>query len=161
MKNERLQKILIYATPLVIAGFGGIINETFDRALLKHLLVKINFLRICTQVGIYSACYKLAMLVTILLQAYRQQNLFFSQSKINKNKIYAEAMSYFIGIVFLAFLGCLNLEILKYFIQNTAYWEGLKVVPILLANVFWNLFNQRRYKLSGKTKYITLAELLG
>ena len=170
-KNRALtKKTLIYATPLVIAGFAGIINETLDRALLKHLLVENQFsLEYAeAQVGIYSACYKLAMLVTILLQAYRYaaEPFFFSQSKNkNKNKIYAEVMSYFIGIVFLAFLlVSLNLEILKYFIQNTAYWEGLKVVPILLlANVFLGIYYNQSiwYKLSGKTKYGAYIALIG
>jgi len=171
VKNRELtKKILLYASPLVIAGFAGIINETLDRALLKHLLVENQYsLEYAeAQVGIYSACYKLAMLVTILLQAYRYaaEPFFFSQAKNeNKNEIYAQIMNYFIGIVCFAFLAVsLNIEILKYFIQNPAYWVGLKIVPILLlANVFLGIyFNQSIwYKLSGKTKFGAYIALIG
>jgi O-antigen/teichoic acid export membrane protein len=72
----KLAKIMfIYAFPLVIAGFAGIINETIDRILLKQIiydpLVPSSLHTAEYEVGIYSACYKLAMLVTIILQAYR------------------------------------------------------------------------------------------
>ena len=85
--KDTTKKMLIYAFPLVIAGFAGIINETLDRILLKQLLFDPSdpsSLRYAeAQVGIYSACYKLAMLVTILLQAYRYaaEPFFFNQFK--------------------------------------------------------------------------------
>ena len=67
--------MLVYSFPLIIAGFAGIINETLDRVLLKQILynpdIPNSLEQATAQVGIYSACYKLAMLVTILLQAYR------------------------------------------------------------------------------------------
>lgn len=153
-----------YAFPLVIAGFAGIVNETLDRILLKQIIYDPAFpetLHTAEQkVGIYSACYKLAMLVTILLQAYRYaaEPFFFSQMKSeNKNQVYVKVMNLFIAMVCLVFLGVsLNIQIFKHFIQNEAYWEGLKVVPILLlANIFLGIYwNQSIwYKLSGKTQF--------
>ncbi len=153
-----------YAFPLVIAGFAGIVNETLDRILLKQIIYDPAFpetLHTAEQkVGIYSACYKLAMLVTILLQAYRYaaEPFFFSQMKSeNKNQVYVKVMNLFIAMVCLVFLGVtLNIQIFKHFIQNEAYWEGLRVVPILLlANVFLGIYwNQSIwYKLSGKTQF--------
>lgn len=170
--RETSKKMLFYAFPLVIAGFAGIINETLDRILLKQLLYDASnpaSLRYAeAQVGIYSACYKLAMLVTILLQAYRYaaEPFFFNQFKNeDRNKVYVRVMNLFVATVCFTFLlVSLNLDIFKHFIQNKAYWEGLKVVPILLlANVFLGIyFNQSIwYKLSGKTKYGAYIAILG
>ncbi|MES2800295.1 MAG: oligosaccharide flippase family protein [Bacteroidota bacterium] len=156
--------MLIFAVPLVIAGFAGIINETLDRILLKHLLydgqtlVSLKYAE--GQVGIYSACYKLAMLVTIVLQAYRYaaEPFFFSQMKnVDKNKIYIRVMNIFIAFVTFVFLFVsLNIDIFKHFIRNEAYWVGLNVVPILLlANVFLGIYYNQSiwYKLSQQTKF--------
>lgn len=163
-------EMLKYALPLVIAGFAGIINETIDRILLKFVTISNGeteeFAMI--QVGIYSASYKLAMLVTILLQAYRYaaEPFFFSQSKNkDRNKVYIKIMNYFVAMVcFIFLLVSLNIDIFKHFIANKAYWEGLKVVPILLlANVFLGIyFNQSIwYKLSGQTKFGAYIALVG
>ena len=157
-----VKQMIWYAFPLVIAGFAGIINETLDRVLLKQVLVGDGMTLDAaeTQVGIYSACYKLAMFVTIFLQAYRYaaEPFFFSQSKNeDRNKLYVKVMNYFVGAVCLVFLGVsLNIQIFKYFIPNEAYWEGLNVVPILLlANVFLGIYYNQSiwYKLSGQTRF--------
>lgn len=161
--TELAKEMLRYAFPLVIAGFAGIINETLDRAMLKQVLYKRGGLSLVeseTQLGIYSACYKLAMIVSIFLQAYRYaaEPFFFSQAKTkDSKKLYGKIMNYFIAVVCVVFLGvALNIDIFKYFIRNEAYWEGLGVVPILLiANVFLGIyFNQSIwYKLSGQTRF--------
>jgi O-antigen/teichoic acid export membrane protein len=165
------KRMWIYAVPLVIAGFAGIINETFDRILLKHLLydpaIPESLTYAESQVGIYSACYKLAMLVTIILQAYRYaaEPFFFRQMQNqDRNTVYVKVMNLFVAMVCAVFLMVsLNLDIFKHFIQKEAYWEGLKVVPILLiANVFLGIYYNQSiwYKLSGKTQYgayITIA----
>lgn len=161
---ELAKEMGIYAIPLVIAGFAGIVNETIDRILLKHILydgVSITSLKYAEgEVGIYSACYKLAMLVTILLQAYRYaaEPFFFAQLKNEeKNKVYAKVMNYFVAMVCFVFLFVsLNIDIFKHFIRNEAYWVGLGVVPILLlANVFLGIYYNQSiwYKLSGQTKF--------
>ena len=164
--------MLIYAAPLVIAGFAGIINETLDRILLKQIIYDpqnpSSFHEAVAQVGIYSACYKLAMLVTILLQAYRYaaEPFFFSQMKNeDRNKIYVNVMNLFIAVVCLVFLVVsLNIEIFKHFIQNESYWAGLSVVPILLmANVFLGIYYNQSvwYKLSGKTQFGAYIAIFG
>lgn len=151
-----------YSLPLVIAGFAGIINETLDRVMMKHLLVKSGMSNAAAlaQVGIYSACYKLAMIVTIFLQAYRYaaEPFFFAQAKNeDRNKLYIKIMNYFIAGVCLVFLGVtLNIDIFKHFIRNSDYWVGLDVVPILLiANVFLGIYINQSiwYKLSGQTRF--------
>lgn len=162
----------IYAIPLVIAGFAGIVNETIDRILLKHILYDGSTVESLTyaegQVGIYSACYKLAMLVTILLQAYRYaaEPFFFAQMKNEeKNKVYAKVMNFFVAMVCLVFLVVsLNIDIFKLFIRNEAYYVGLSVVPILLlANVFLGIYYNQSiwYKLSGQTKFGAFIAIAG
>ncbi len=162
--NATLAKEMFkYSIPLVIAGFAGIINETLDRVMLKQLLYNRGGLTLTAaeaQLGIYSACYKLAMIVTIFLQAYRYaaEPFFFSNAQNeDRNKLYVKIMNYFIAIVCLVFIGvAFNIDIFKHFIRNEAYWVGLDVVPILLiANVFLGIyFNQSIwYKLSGQTKF--------
>jgi len=151
--------------------FAGIINETLDRILLKHLLITTDpsgLMYAEAQVGIYSACYKLAMLVTIIIQAFRYaaEPFFFAQQKNeNKKHIYVKVMNYFIGFLCLVFLGVtMNIEVLKYFIQNETYWEGLGVVPILLvANIFLGIYYNQSiwYKLSNKTKFGALIAIIG
>ncbi len=162
----------IYAIPLVIAGFAGIVNETIDRILLKHMLYDGSTAASLTyaegEVGIYSACYKLAMLVTILLQAYRYaaEPFFFAQMKNEeKNKVYAKVMNFFVAMVCLVFLVVsLNIDIFKLFIRNEAYYVGLGVVPILLlANVFLGIYYNQSiwYKLSGQTKFGAFIAIAG
>ena len=159
---ELAKEMFKYAAPLVIAGFAGIINETIDRILLKHVThasgKSIEYSMI--QVGIYSACYKLAMLVTILLQAYRYaaEPFFFAQAKNqDKNKVYIKVMNYFIAMVCVVFLlVTLNIDIFKHFISKESYWVGLNVVPVLLlGNIFLGIYYNQSiwYKLSGQTKF--------
>ncbi len=167
-----LRKMMVYAIPIVIAGFAGIINETIDRIMLKQMLYDpengVTAKMADAEIGIYSACYKLAMLVTILLQAYRYaaEPFFFNQMKNqDRNKLYIKLMNYFVAIVCLVFLVVsLNLDIFKYFIANKKYWSGLDVVPVLLlANVFLGIyFNQSIwYKLTNQTKYGAYISIMG
>ncbi len=167
---DLIKAMVKYSFPLVIAGFAGIVNETMDRILLKFVSIRsgLSTEAALFQVGIYSASYKLAMLVSIFLQAYRfaAEPFFFKLNKgTDERELYGKIMNYFIAIVILFFLlVSLNLPILKYFISNKTYWEGLKVVPILLmANVFLGIyFNQSIwYKLSGQTKYGALIAIIG
>ena len=167
-----LKRMLVFSFPLAIAGFAGIINETLDRILLKQMLYNpenpssLDYAE--AQVGIYSASYKLAMLIAILLQAYRYaaEPFFFSQMKNqDRNKIYSQIMNVFIAFVCGIFLlVTLNIDIFKYFIQNETYWVGLQVVPILLmANIFLGVYYNQSiwFKLSGKTKFGAYIALFG
>lgn len=153
--------MLIFAFPLVIAGFAGIINETLDRILLKRILLPEHGLEYAeAQLGIYSANYKLSILVTLFIQAFRfaAEPFFFSQeANADKDKVYSKIMTWFVIVVSLMFLVIsTNLEIFKWFTPKEAYWEGLKVVPILLlANIFLGIYYNQSiwYKLANKTVY--------
>lgn len=157
-----VKTMVIFAIPLVLAGFAGIVNEVIDRVLLSKMLAGgpngIEYAE--SQVGIYSANYKLSILITLFITAFRYaaEPFFFAQEKNqDKNKVYSKVMTYFVIVVTLIFLVIsLNLSIFKWFIPNPAYWEGLRIVPILLmANVFLGIYYNQSiwYKLADKTKY--------
>ncbi len=160
---DAIKELLRYSFPLMIAGMAGIVNEAIDRILLKQILYdgSANSLKYATeQVGIYSACYKLAMLVTIFLQAYRYaaEPYFFSQSKsLDRDKQYRRIMNFLVAVLCVIFLMVtMNIDLFKLFIRNEAYYVGLKVVPILLlANIFLGIYINQSiwYKLSGQTKF--------
>lgn len=154
-----VQTMVLFAVPMIIAGFAGIINETIDRILLKRLLVDQGVDYAQSQVGIYSANYKLSIIITLFIQAFRYaaEPFFFAQEKNkDKNKVYSTVMTYFVVVVTSIFLVVtLYIDVFKWFI-NERYWEGLKVVPILLmANVFLGIYYNQSiwYKLANKTKF--------
>ena len=159
------REVWVYALPLTIAGFAGMINETFDRVMLQRWS-PLKGDAATFEVGIYSACYKLSILITLFVQAFRMgaEPFFFKQStEANAPKVYARVMKFFvITICGMFLLVSLYLDIWKYFIQDKKMWVGLKVVPILLlANMFLGIYINLSiwYRLSRKTTagaYITL-----
>ena len=139
-------------------------NETFDRIILKKLLPKDIG---AYQLGVYSACYKIAMLMTIFTTAFKYAaEPFFFNNADNKNskKTIAVVMKYYVLFCLFIFLGTMmNLPWLKNII-SPKYQVGLDVVPILLlANlclgIYWNL--SVWYKLTGKTTYGAVITIIG
>jgi O-antigen/teichoic acid export membrane protein len=161
------QQMIIYTLPLLIAGFGGMINETFDRIMLGWWAPVHDATAAKNEVGIYSACYKLSILISLFIQAFRMgaEPFFFKQATgLNPQKTYARVMKFFVITITVMFLVvALYLDIWKYFIRKESFWAGLKVVPILLlANMFLGIYYNLSiwYKITNKTKYgawITVA----
>ena len=160
------RKMLIYAFPLLFAGMAGIINETFDRLLLRYLLPQDIA---SYQVGIYAACYKISILMTIFIQAYRYaaEPFFFAQAKEKDARVvYARIMDYFIIIVSLIFL--VTVVYLDDFILpvlvGKEYWAGRGVIPVLLlANLFLGVYYNLSiwYKLINKTIWGAWISVIG
>ena len=160
-------QMLLYSLPLLVAGFGGMINETFDRIMLGWWAPVKGIEAAKNEVGIYSACYKLSILISLFIQAFRMgaEPFFFKQAAgINPQKTYARVMKFFVMTITVMFLVvALYLDIWKQFIRNKSFWEGLKVVPILLlANMFLGIYYNLSiwYKIIHKTMYgawITIA----
>ena len=159
------KSMIVYALPLMVAGFAGMINETFDRIMLPWLLPDKS--TALSQLGIYSACYKLSILMSLFIQTFRYaaEPFFFSQASSDKaQQTYARVMHYFVlmcSFIFLAIM--LYMDIVKIFIGKE-YREGLGVVPILLmANlclgVFYNL--SIWYKLTHQTKWGAWLSVIG
>jgi O-antigen/teichoic acid export membrane protein len=161
------KEMMIYGLPLIIAGFAGMINETFDRIMLGWWAPVKTVQAAKAQVGIYSACYKLSILITLAVQAFRMgaEPFFFKQStEENAPKVYARVMKFFVITLCLMFLlVMLYLDLWKNFIRNPKMWVGLRVVPILLlANMFLGIYYSLSiwYKLSNRTlagAWITLV----
>ena len=158
------KRMLKYALPLLIFGLAGNINETFDRILLPNLLPPDIAM---SQVGIYSACYKISILMTIVIQGfkYAAEPFFFSYAKENDaKKVYADVMKYFVIVCSVIFLGVmLYMDLVKHFVGKDFY-EGLTVVPILLlANMFLGIFYNLSiwYKLTDKTRFGAYLSIFG
>ena len=156
IEKELLTRMIRYSLPMVVIGFAGIINEMLDRAILKFLLPfdsKTNM----EQLGIYGACYKLSILMTLFIQAFRYaaEPFFFSHAKEkNSRKIYADVMKYFVIVCATIFLlVTLYIDIFKYFIGKD-FRVGLSVVPVLLmANLALGVYVNLSiwYKLTDRT----------
>lgn len=160
--------MMAFAVPLIIVGFGGMINETLDRIMLGWWGPGATPDANKAMVGVYSACYKLAILITISIQAFRMgaEPFFFKQAETDQaQKTYAKVMKFFVISLCVMFLGVvLYIDIWKLFIQNPAMYVGLKVVPILLiANMFLGVYYNLSiwYKLSNKTMAGAWITLLG
>lgn len=154
--RELLKRMMRYSLPMVVIGFAGIINEMLDRAILKYLLPYDNETNMA-QLGIYGACYKLAVLMTLFIQAFRYaaEPFFFAQARQeNSKQIYADVMKYFVIVcVFVFLLVMLYLPWIQLFIGKE-YRVGLPVVPILLmANLFLGIYVNLSiwYKLTDRT----------
>ncbi|MDB5196710.1 MAG: oligosaccharide flippase family protein [Flaviaesturariibacter sp.] len=162
------REIILYASPLILAGFAGMINETMDRLMLRWWTSAPTEEAAKFEVGMYSACYKLSLLITLSIQAFRMaaEPFFFSAAQGQQpQRIYARVMKFFVIVVCFMFLAVvLFLDVWKYFISKPAYWQGLSVVPILLlANMFIGIYYNLSiwYKLSNKTMAGAWITLIG
>ena len=153
------KKMMIYASPLLLAGLAGMTNETIDRILLKYLLPEnINSAR---EIGLYGAFYKLSVIMILFIQTFRfaAEPFFFSQERqVNAKKIYADVMKFF--VIVLAFIFLLVTTFYNFFINflGSDYHDerGFLVVSILLlANLFLGIYYNLSiwYKLTEKTIY--------
>lgn len=160
------KRMMKYSVPVLIAGIAFTINETFDRFFLEHLLPE----KIAkSELGIYSACYKLAVFMTLFATAFRLgiEPFFFSHSKNeNASQTYATITKYFVIFGSVILLGVVVFaDLLKMLmLRNTVYWEGMKVVPlIILANFFLGIYTNLSvwYKLSDKTRIGANISIVG
>ena len=159
------KKMIRYGLPLLIGGLAYVTNEMVDRLLLKYLLPS-NIAS--AEVGIYSACYKISIFMTLFIQAFRYgaEPFFFAQAVSEDAKEqYAKVMRYFIAFTGFIFLSInVFIDLLKHFIQNETYHAGLEVVPILLlANLFLGMYYNLSvwYKVSEKTRFGAYISVFG
>ena len=150
------RRMLSYTWPLLIMGVAGQLNQAASQILFPYLYDgSVEEAR--AQLGIYGACIKIAMIMVMITQAFRfaYEPFVFGRSKDKDNReTYAQAMKFYVIFTLLAFLCVMGfIDILK-FIIGESYWEGLKVVPIVMAaeimfGVFFNL--SFWYKLTDRT----------
>jgi O-antigen/teichoic acid export membrane protein len=173
MKFERVlwSKIMRYSWPMVIIGLGGMINETIDRIMLPKMILHDHIINAeknpMIEVGIYSANYKIAIIITLFIQAFKMgaEPFFFNHAKEKDAKrTYARVMKWFVITLCIAFLStALFLDVWKNFI-GPKYHSGLGVVPILLGanfalGVYYNL--SVWYKITDKMYMGMVITMLG
>lgn len=170
-----LKRMLVYGFPVMIGGLAGMINETFDRIALKHLVTipdnitdtaKMAEYKM-SQIGIYGACYKLSIVISLFIQAFKfaAEPFFFSKMKQqDAKKSYSEVMTAFVIFLCFIFLVVMGyIDLFQYFMGKD-YRIGIMVVPILLmANIFLGIYYNLSiwYKVSDKTKYGAYIALIG
>ena len=162
---QLLKKMLSYAWPLIILGLAAMINDTLDKIIIKKLMLDKSEAQIAQ--GIYGACNKIAVLMSIFIQSFRfaSEPFFFGKAKEKDSKqTYAIVMKYFIIFCLFLFLAMvMNLDWIQYILESH-YREGLKVVPILLMAYLCLgvVYNQSIwYKLSGKTRFGAIIAITG
>ena len=148
------KKMLSYSWPILVLGIAGILNQTADKILFPKVYPGADA---NVQLGIYGAVVKIAMIMALITQAFRYayEPFVFGNSREKDNKeTYAKGMKYFVIFTLLAFLCVMAyINVLRYIIKSD-YWDGLKVVPIVMAaemmmGVYFNL--SFWYKLTDKT----------
>lgn len=133
-----LKQMLKYSFPILILGLAGIFNQTADKIVFPFLFDDKDYAT--TQLGIYGACFKVAVVMVMFIQAFRYayEPFIFAKNKSEDNtRAYSEAMKYFIIFSLLIFLGVMfYLDIIKYFVA-AEYYPGLRVVPIVMMGEFF------------------------
>lgn len=158
--------MLKYALPVLIAGVAFSINEAFDKILLKYLLPADIA---DSEVGVYAACYKLGVFMTLFGTAFRLgvEPFFFNYSgHKDARQTYATITKYFtlMGSVLFLFV-IVYLDIFKrILIPESKFWEAMAIVPIiLLANLCLGIYHNLSvwYKVTDRTKYGAIISTVG
>lgn len=156
------KQLLNYGWPIMVAGLAYVINENFDKWLLPEMLGKeIN--------GAYSGCYKIAVFMTIFIQAFRlgAEPFFFNHAKEkNAKETYAAIMKYFVifGSLMLVFIIAYLDLIKELIVRDESYWIAIDIVPVvLLANLCLGIYFNLAiwYKLTDKTRYGMYLSIIG
>lgn len=156
------KQLLNYGWPIMVAGLAYVINENFDKWLLPEMLGKsIN--------GAYSGCYKIAVFMTIFIQAFRlgAEPFFFNHAKeLNAKETYARIMKYFVicGSLMFVFTVAFLDQFKMLLVQDESYWIAIDIVPIvLLANLCLGIYFNLAiwYKLTDKTRFGMYISIFG
>lgn len=168
--KERLKEMLNYGWPILVVGIAGMVTMNIDKILIPELIR--NGKDPMSELGIYSANGKLAILMTLFIQAFRfsfEPFLFSHYKNEESKKVYSVIMNYFVIFGLLIFLGVLfYVDILKYFVGSTklGYHDGsgIKIVPwLLMGNLFMGIFYTQSlwYKLTDQTRYGAVFSIIG
>lgn len=177
IKQVRLQfsiplwkEVMRYSTPLIIVGLGGMVNDVLSRLIYRHV-VDLPQQQADHELGIFANIFRLALLITIMIQAFRMaaEPFFFNKSKEeNAPRTYARVMKFFvIACCFMFLLVGLFLDVFKWVFltfANPRWVEGLQVVPLLaLGNIFLGIYYNLSvwYKLTNKNSYGAVITILG
>lgn len=158
------RRMLSYSWPLLLLSLVGILNQVADKMLFPWLMPGEEGMR---QLGVYGACVKIAMIISLLTQAFRyayEPIVFGSAKDRNSPETLADGMKYFIIFSLLAFLAVtFYMPLLKYLVGKD-YWSGLGVVPIvMMAEIFMGVYFNLSfwYKLTDQTWWGAIISAVG
>lgn len=164
------KEVMKYAAPLIIVGLGGMINDVLSRLIYRHV-VDLPVQQANHEAGIFANIFRLALLTTIMIQAFRMaaEPFFFNQSqKENAPLTYARIMKFFVIACCFMFLTIgLFLDVFKWFFVtfSSKHWvEGFLAIPILaMGNIFLGIYYNLSiwYKLTNKNLYGAFITILG
>lgn len=165
LDRELLKRMLRYSLPLVILGVAGILNQVADKIIFPFVYPDAAEAKV--QLGIYGAASKIAMIMAMFTQAFRfaYEPFVFGKSKEKDSReMYAKAMKFFIIFTLLAFLAVMfYMDLLRHIIGR-GYWDGLRVVPIVMAaEIFMGIYFNLSfwYKLIDETRWGAYFSLTG
>ncbi|MEP7107737.1 MAG: polysaccharide biosynthesis C-terminal domain-containing protein [Ferruginibacter sp.] len=164
------KEVMHYSAPLIIVGLGGMVNDVLSRLIYRHV-VDLPRQQADHELGIFANIFRIALLITILIQAFRMaaEPFFFNKSKDeNAQHTYARVMKFFvIACCFMFLLIGLYLDVFKWIFTtfaNPRWAEGLQVVPLLaLGNIFLGIYYNLSvwYKLTDKNSYGAVITIFG
>lgn len=160
--KELFSKMIKYSWPIMVAGFAFMINENFDKLIQIYIINEGD-------AGAYGGCYKLAVLMTLFVTAYRMgiEPYFFKQmNNENAKNSYAKVTEYFTFFASIVAMGIIaNVSWLKtLFIPNKSYWTAVDIIPIIvIANLCFGIYYNLStwYKVTDRTKIGTLISWSG
>jgi O-antigen/teichoic acid export membrane protein len=163
-------RIFTYAYPVMITGLAGMTNEMFSRLTLDVWLPADFYPGRSAEhaLGIFGACYKFGMFMSLTVQAFRYAaEPFFFSNAADKNSpgLFATVNHYFVIVCCVILLGVsINMDLIKYFLGDPVYFEGIAIVPVLLLGflfmgVYFNL--SVWFKLTDRTYYGTILVVGG
>jgi O-antigen/teichoic acid export membrane protein len=167
--KELWREIMNYSYPLIIVGFGGMINEMLSRVIFKRI-TPLDAAEAERQLGIFGANFKLAVLITIFIQVFKMaaEPFFFKKANdTDAKKTYARVMKFFvIACCFMFLFVSLFLRLWQNLIayKHPEYAEGINIVPLLaLGYVFLGIYYNLSvwFKLTNKNKYGAYITLIG
>ncbi|HRI23222.1 MAG TPA: polysaccharide biosynthesis C-terminal domain-containing protein [Ferruginibacter sp.] len=164
------KEVMRYSAPLIIVGLGGMINDVLSRLIYRHV-VDLPPQQADHELGIFANIFRIALLITIMIQAFRMaaEPFFFNKSgEEHAQKTYARVMKFFvIACCFMFLLIGLFLDVFRWIFTtfaNPRWAEGLEVVPLLaLGNIFLGIYYNLSvwYKLTNKNSYGAVITVIG
>ena len=167
---ELWKEVIRYSAPLIIVGLGGMVNDVLSRLIYRHV-VDLPVQQANHEAGIFANIFRLALLTTIMIQAFRMaaEPFFFNQSKNDNAQLtYARVMKFFVIVCCFMFLFIgLFLDVFRWFFltfSNKHWVEGFGAIPILaLGNIFLGIYYNLSiwYKLTNKNSYGAVITIAG
>lgn len=160
--KKTLYQMLAYGIPIMVSSLAYVTNENLDKLLITKYLGK-------EQMGIYAACYKLGVFMSLYIMAFKMgaEPFFFNHAKEkNAKQTYARILNWFIifGALFMIIIVGFIDQFALLLLGRSEYFQALEIVPvILLANLFLGIYYNLAvwFKLTDKTRYGMYFSVLG